>query len=234
LSTGEHGSFLTRSRLRDTIFFLSIACALFQGVNDIRIVIAFSLLVLGTFIHFVTKGVLIRNKVLCREGIYSITRHPYYMANFLIDSGFCVLSGFPALFIAYPFLFFWSYGPTMRKEERDLRGWYPDSFPEYVFDTPQVFPDRGSMRNIGSLFDGFSFRRVTAKEMARIVRFYAMAVMILFAHTLSVHITPHLALSARPVTSVLLAFAVVLYLGSAVILSIGRTKVAKNEVVTLI
>jgi protein-S-isoprenylcysteine O-methyltransferase Ste14 len=49
-------------------------------------------------------------------------RHPYYLANYLIDTAFCLLSGNSYLLLAYPFLFFWSYGPTFRKEETALKG----------------------------------------------------------------------------------------------------------------
>jgi hypothetical protein len=233
MSSAEgHGDFLTRSRLRDTVFVFSFGYALFFHVSNIETGIAFFLLSLGTFIHFVTKGVLIRNQVLCREGIYSIVRHPYYLANFLVDSCFCVIGGFHFVVLVYPFLFFWSYGPTMRKEERDLRGWYPESFREYALDTPQVFPDRRSIRNIGSFFAGFSVSRVSAKEMARIVRFYAMAALILFAHSLPLRDARGIDLPGHPVAVAFLSAASLLYVCSAVILKIGKNR-AHREADTL-
>lgn len=224
MSAATQGDFLTRSRLRDTVFFLSVAFALFSDVSGAEICVAFFLLVAGTFIHFVTKGVLIRNRVLCTEGIYSIVRHPYYLANFLVDSCFCVLSGFHFLALAYPFLFFWSYGPTMRKEEQDLRGWYPESFPQYALGTPQAFPDRRSTGNVGSLFKGFSVKRISAKERARIVRFYAMSALILFAHTLSLRDYKGIDPAAQPTAAILLSAAVFLYVCSAAMLRIGKNR----------
>ena len=49
-----------------------------------------------------------------------MVRHPYYLSNFAIDYSFCVLSGNPYLLLIYPFLFFWSYQPTMSEEEHFL------------------------------------------------------------------------------------------------------------------
>ena len=60
---------------------------------------------------------MIRNRVLCTQGAYAVVRHPYYLANYLIDIGFCLASGNVYLVLAYPFLFFWAYGPTLRSEE---------------------------------------------------------------------------------------------------------------------
>ena len=99
-------------------------------------VIGFCLLAIGCFLHIVAKGVLIRNVVLCNRGIYAVVRHPYYLANYLIDSSLCVLSGNLYLVAAYPFLFFWSYGPTLRKEESFLASKYGDAFHERQLQHP--------------------------------------------------------------------------------------------------
>jgi hypothetical protein len=177
LRNGKDG--LTRSGLRDVIICLSVVSAFFYPASFFQVGTAFLLLVLGSFVHFVSKGVLIRNEVLCRDGIYSIVRHPYYLANFLIDTGFCVLSGNPYLLLAYAFLFFWSYGPTLRKEEGTLALRHGDAALAFMLGTPAIFPDRHSISHLPSLFAGFSTKRISKKELARIVRFYAVAFLIL-------------------------------------------------------
>lgn len=229
MSAEEIEGFLTRSRLRDVVFILSLACALFFDVTRVELAVALLLLILGIFIHFVTKGVLIRNEVLCRDGIYSIVRHPYYLANFLVDSCFCVLSGSHYLVLLYPFLFFWSYGPTMRKEERNLEGWYPTPFLSYVLDTPGVFPDRQSIRNIGQLFAGFSPKRVSAKEIARIIRFCAMAILIVFGRSVSHAGSFGIDILKQPFPDILLVSAILLYLCSSIILKIGKSRRRARE-----
>jgi hypothetical protein len=170
---------LTRSGLRDVVILLSVgsACLFHAGVT--AAVVSLVLLEAGCLIHVVSKGVLIRNQVLCRDGIYSIVRHPYYLANYLIDTSFCVLSGNPYLVLIYPFLFFWSYGPTFRQEEATLMERHADAAIAHLLGTPGVFPDRHSIFQAGRFFEGFSRSRLSAKEVGRNIRFHAMWLLIL-------------------------------------------------------
>ena len=178
---------LTRSNVRDVVILCAFASSLMYGTSLTTEIIGFGLLALGCFIHIIAKGVLIRNVVLCNRGIYGIVRHPYYLANYLTDTGFCVLSGNPYLIAAYPFLFFWAYGPTLRKEERFLASTYGDSFEKDSFTIPQLFPDKTSLKRWRQLFEGFSARRITLKECARITRFCSCGFAIMLLHTVDVH-----------------------------------------------
>jgi hypothetical protein len=162
--------FLTRRNLRDLIIVLSLGSAPFFATGIASTCIALGMLGLGCFIHFVSKGTLIRNIVLSKEGIYQAMRHPYYFANFLIDWSFCQLSGNHFLVLLYPFLFFYSYGPTLRKEEQVLFARHGDTFIKNSLETPRVFPDAGSFGGIKTIFNGFSARRITAKECSRITK----------------------------------------------------------------
>jgi hypothetical protein len=170
---------LTRSVLRDVVIMLSLGSVCLFRASPPAVIVALALLETGCFIHFVSKGVLIRNEVLCRDGIYSIVRHPYYLANYLVDTSFCVLSGNPYLVLAYPFLFFFSYGPTFRQEETTLRERHEADAVAHILGTPGVFPDRHSIFRLGRLFQGFSRTRVSGKEIGRIVRFHSMWLLIL-------------------------------------------------------
>jgi len=161
---------LSRRNLRDLIIALSLGSAPFFGTGIARTCIALGMLGLGCFIHFVSKGTLIRNIVLCKEGIYRVMRHPYYFANFLIDWSFCQLSGNLFLVLLYPFLFFYSYGPALRKEEQLLFVRHGGSFIKNSLETPQVFPDTGSLGGIKTIFKEFSARRITAREYSRITK----------------------------------------------------------------
>jgi hypothetical protein len=182
--TAPQKDFLTRSRLRDVVIALCVVSACFFHLSIGVTIASLGFLLLGCFVHVVSKGVLVRNEILCRDGIYSITRHPYYLANFLVDTSFCLLSGNRYLLLAYPFLFFWSYGPTIRGEERNLRDRHGEAEIENVFNTPGVIPDRQSIKNIAHLFKGFSMSRVTSKEVARVIRFFAVALLIFGIHGL--------------------------------------------------
>jgi len=79
---------VNRSNLRDIIIVVCLISAVLYDLDWVRLVVAGALLTFGCFFHYMTKGVLIRNVVLCREGTYGVVRHPYYMANYLIDSSF--------------------------------------------------------------------------------------------------------------------------------------------------
>lgn len=214
--------FLTRSGLRDAVLLLCAASAFFYPLTVVETGVALLLLVLGSSMHFITKGVLIRNRVLCREGVYGIVRHPYYLANYLIDSSFCVLSGNRYLLLLYPFLFFWSYGPTFRKEEGTLTEMHSEESVAYMLGTPPVFPDRHSVRGAHP-FAGFSWRRISGKEVARIMRFYAMAPLIVVIHKWP-HGAAGLSFLLRPDVLALLILSALLYASSVVILKARKRK----------
>ncbi|MGD0233882.1 MAG: hypothetical protein ABSC55_05015 [Syntrophorhabdales bacterium] len=177
---------LTRSNVRDIVVLFSFASSVICRSSTTTMVIGFCLLAIGCFLHIVAKGILVRNVVLCNRGIYAVVRHPYYLANYLVDSSLCVLSGNLYLVAAYPFLFFWSYGPTLRKEENFLASKYGDEFLNDSFNTPQVFPDRASLKDWRRLFEGFSIRRITLKECSRITRFCSLGFAIMLIHTVRI------------------------------------------------
>jgi hypothetical protein len=176
--------FLNRSNLRDITIIVALLSALVYNLDIVRLLLSFLLLSFGCFFHYVTKGVLIRNVVLCKDGTYSVVRHPYYMANYLIDSGFCLLSGNVYLLLVYPFLFYWSYGPTIRKEESVLAEIHGEEFLRYSLDVPQIFPDAFSVKSWRAIINGFSKHRITANEISRFARFWATALFIIFIHVI--------------------------------------------------
>ncbi len=175
---------LNRSKLRDVVLLCCFISAIFYSVNNVSIAIGFIMLAVGCFLHVVAKGILIRNVVLSNRGLYGIVRHPYYLANYLIDSSFCVLSGNPYLPLIYPFLFFWAYGPTLRNEEYLLNEKHGAIFINDSFIIPQVFPDTGSLEGLKRFFEGFSRKRITAKEYSRVARFFSMGFAITLIHEL--------------------------------------------------
>jgi hypothetical protein len=177
---------LTRRNLRDLIILFSLVSAVLFPVSNAEMYLAFGLLTLGCFLHFVSKGILIRNIVLCNKGIYQVVRHPYYMASYLIDSSFCILSGNLFLIVLYPFLFFWAYGPTIRREEQVLFARHSESFIKDSLEIPQVFPDIVSLKNIRTLFTGFSVRRITLKECSRIMKFCAIGLFVTLVHEIEI------------------------------------------------
>lgn len=164
-----------RGNARDIVILLALVSAPFFALDWTRVSVALWLVVVGCALHFLVKGVLIRNRVLCRHGIYSIARHPYYLSNFIIDSAYCLLSGNIYLLFLCPFLFFWAYGPSLRKEEEFLLSVYGQEYADFSAGTAQLFPSSESVRLWRQVGDGFSFGRVTTYEMKRISRVLAVA-----------------------------------------------------------
>jgi len=96
---------------------------------------------------------------------------------------FCLLSGNSYLLLVYPFLFFWAYGPTFRKEESFLTSVYED-YSQYGLETPQVLPDGATLEHWRDFFRGFSIERVTTNELARVMRFWTVACFVMLLHDL--------------------------------------------------
>ncbi|MBN2022346.1 MAG: hypothetical protein JW809_06085 [Pirellulales bacterium] len=162
---------LHRGRLRDVVIVASVVSVWLFDAGPVLRGAALALLLLGCALHVLVKGQLIRNVTLCNEGTYAVVRHPYYLANYLIDTSFCLASGNIYLMAAYPFLFFWAYGPTLREEETRLAGLHPGPFAAHQATVPQVFPDRTIWAGLRAIAADFSWRRVTSEEWKRISRF---------------------------------------------------------------
>lgn len=161
---------------------VSFISALFNPVSEGRLIVGLLLLSAGSLFHLVTKGVLVRNVVLCDKGVYGMVRHPYYLANYGIDSSFCLLSGNVYLLLVYPFLFYWAYGPTMRKEEAYLAAHHGEVFQRHNAAVPQIFPDQTSLSRWRGFLEGFSLQRISWKEYARVARFCSLGIFVSILH----------------------------------------------------
>ncbi len=227
MATHNKKQFLDRSRLRDIVLLCAFVSAPLCSPSKPILIIGFFLLAYGCFAHLVAKGVLIRNIVLCNRGLYGIVRHPYYLASYLIDLSFCVLSGNYVLMLAYPFSFFWAYGPTMQKEEEFLASEYGDDFRQYASEVPQVFPGRRSIGRVKTFFEGFSFQCVTWKECGRLTRFCSAGIFITLVHdvfadglgNVSQRVLVHSAFNA-----VFFFIAIALYFASLALIGLAKRK----------
>lgn len=182
----EFNSMINRGNLRDLVIVFSVGLGLLQGVSSWGMAASLVMLLVASGLHFISKGVLVRNKVMCTEGVYGIVRHPYYLSNYLVDMSFCLMSGSILLVGVYPFLFFWAYGPAIRREEEKIFSHHREKFLNAVFHIPQVFPDPDSMAAQPKFLTGFSLRRISNREAARIARFWAVESFFLLLYDLQV------------------------------------------------
>ncbi len=178
---------LYRGNLRDLVIVLAMISAFLRifPLDTAMCITALVLLGIGTLLHVVTKATLIRNRVLCDLGVYKICRHPYYLANFIVDISLCLLSGNIYLVLLYPFLFFWAYGPTLKFEEGKLTGIHGEKYTQYLLETPQIFPNRNSITGAGQILKEVSASRISKKEWVRITRFWAVGLFLIAAHAVA-------------------------------------------------
>ena len=129
--------FSGRGRIRSVFFLASL---IFAKWNPVCAGIGLGVFIIGMIIHGVSKGNLVRNKQLCTQGPYLWVRHPFYVANFIIDIALCLMAGVPILAAVYAVAFPLAYLPRIFAEEEALRGYFGAAFDEYCKTTPRLFP----------------------------------------------------------------------------------------------
>jgi len=214
----EKPKWLHRGRLRDVVVVVCVVSAFVFPVSTITLCVALALLATGCSLHLLAKGQLIRNVSLCTEGAYAFVRHPYYLANYLIDASFCLLSGNVYLLLSYPFLFFWAYGSTLREEEARLASLHADAFDAHRQTVPQLFPEAASLPPLAALFRHFSCRRVSSGEIKRVLRFGFIGTLIALVQHVGVPGLQQIVAGRNPVHDggvVLLALSILFLLASA-------------------
>ncbi len=97
-----------------------------------------------------TKGQMAQS--LNTSGMYSIARHPLYLANFLIGLGPVLFFHSWWLVLVYVFLFWVYYERIIFAEEEFLRTKFGDAYLEWADRTPAFLPDVGKWRPPDLLF----------------------------------------------------------------------------------
>ncbi|MBL8812691.1 MAG: DUF1295 domain-containing protein [Planctomycetaceae bacterium] len=94
-------------------------------------------------------------------GIYSVVRHPLYLANFLIGLGLAVFTLNPWFVVTYILTFWLYYERIMMAEEQFLLESFGDQFREWANRTPAFIP---CFSNYVRSALPFSFRNVLRRE----------------------------------------------------------------------
>jgi len=83
-----------------------------------------------------------KNRFARPSGPYLLMRHPLYAGTLTVSLGFLLSLGIPATG-----LLLWAamagavFLPVIRKEERELAGWFPVDYPAYARRVPRILPD---------------------------------------------------------------------------------------------
>jgi hypothetical protein len=128
---------------RGGIRFYLVLAALARGLATHTSILAGAPgIVLGTALHFWAKGCLRQNRVVAMIGPYRYVRHPFYLANALIDTSIAVMSGWWVLQALLPFWWLAVYLPVMRGEERHLIELFGPVYQDYQRRIPRLWPWR--------------------------------------------------------------------------------------------
>ena len=120
--------------------FTILLVLLFGMVNLTSLLIGFGLVFIGMLLHIWAIGCLVRNTQLTTWGPYRFVRHPFYLANLLIDMGLCTVGANPYIFAAYIVLFYFIYYRRMKMEEAHLTELFPNDYPAYIQKVPRFIP----------------------------------------------------------------------------------------------
>ncbi|MBI5779467.1 MAG: isoprenylcysteine carboxylmethyltransferase family protein [Planctomycetes bacterium] len=120
--------------------FTILLVLLFGTANFTSLLIGFSFIFIGMLLHIWAIGCLVRNSQLTVWGPYRFIRHPFYLANLLIDMGICSVGANPIIFAAYIVLAYFIYYRRMKKEETHLTELFPNDYPVYIQKVPRFIP----------------------------------------------------------------------------------------------
>jgi len=113
------------------------------------------LLLLGVALHVYAKGSLRQDEEVSMAGPYRFVRHPFYLANLLVDESIALMSACWPLVLLLPVWWLLVYLPTMRQEESHLSDLFPTVCPSYQRRVPRLIPLRRPLPPDGT---GFSWK----------------------------------------------------------------------------
>lgn len=158
------------------IFYFQIFMGQWKVLRIVTIVLAIAITLCGLLLRAYTvsttpKGTSGRNtsgqvaKTLNTKGIYSIVRHPLYLANYLIWAGVLVFTMNIYVFLIVSLAYWIYYERIMFAEEGFLRQQFGDEFEEWAARVPAFIPKFSLFRK-GDM--QFSFKTFLRREYATI------------------------------------------------------------------
>jgi hypothetical protein len=121
---------------------LVLVCTLFAVTGASRIIAGITLAAIGQGWRIYASGAIYKNTQLATTGAYSLVRHPLYLGNFLIVTGFTVASGNWIIALVVVFFFIFYYPAAVRYEDTKLEGIFGDDWRVWSGDIPAMFPTR--------------------------------------------------------------------------------------------
>jgi protein-S-isoprenylcysteine O-methyltransferase Ste14 len=166
---------LNRGGLRFYLVFIALVWGilLFDSMSTGSIVAGLPFLIVGAWIHTWAKGCLRQNRAVATSGPYRFVRHPFYLANALIDLSLVLMAGAWPLVIALPFWWLAIYIPVIGGEERYLIETFPAEYPTYKRQVPCLIPWRRPLQYTGEGFRWANPNIAGGEELPRLLRILA-------------------------------------------------------------
>jgi protein-S-isoprenylcysteine O-methyltransferase Ste14 len=168
-----------------------IAIGLIAGHTTPKwVAIGTPLLLAGMAMQLWAKGCLHQEKEVTSGGPYRFVRHPFYLANFILDISIVVMSGWWVLAVVAPVWWLIVYVRVMRREEGVMAGLFGDAYADYRGRVPMLFPYRWPLPKSGAGGGGFSWHNPNLRrvELPRALRSLSYPLMFLAAYRIRIHI----------------------------------------------
>ncbi len=177
---------LNRGGLRFYVVVVAAAAGTlyFQSTTARSILTGLPLLFAGVCLHTWAKGCLRQNRVVATIGPYRFVRHPFYVANALIDFALAVMAGWLPLVLVLPIWWLAIYMPVIRGEERFLNEKFPVEYSDYRRRVPCLIPWRRPLPNPGDGFRWDNPNIAGGEELPRAMRILAYPLLFFVAQGL--------------------------------------------------
>ncbi len=131
---------LHRKRLRSWLVVTGIVMSFLgkSSPGQLNYIAGVVFMLPGILLHLISKAYLHQNKTVTRSGPYQWVRHPFYLANAMIDLGLCLMIGIWEVTAAYSIFFFIAYSQAIRREELTLTGLFGEAYIKYRKEVPAV------------------------------------------------------------------------------------------------
>jgi len=96
--------------------------------------------VLGIATRLWASGCIKKNDELATDGPYAFVRHPLYVGNFLLGTGFALACGYLLALPLWGLLFYLYHAPAIEREDRKLCNRFPQAWPGWAETTPALLP----------------------------------------------------------------------------------------------
>ena len=148
------------------------ALILIQRVNLLALALGTPVVFLGALLHLWTQGCLAPPNELTTWGPYRFVRHPFYVANALVDIGICIIANNWLLYAVYPALFVVVCAFTIVREERSMAQRPGEAWQIYRKRVPMIIPYRWPAPSPPNR--GFRWQNLAREgELSRSIRLFA-------------------------------------------------------------